>query len=87
MMSSALLIIKNYTGDVLNFGLAAKKAELAGHRVKIVVVGDDVSIGKKATEKVGRRGLAGVSMVHKIAGAAAADGFVNLCLVQSCRQS
>ncbi|KAK4033253.1 dihydroxyacetone kinase [Parachaetomium inaequale] len=67
-----LLITKNYTGDKLNFGLAAEQAKASGRVVRIVVVEDDVSI--RGNELVGRRGLAGTAFVHKIAGAAAAKG-------------
>ena len=66
------MIVKNYTGDMLHFGLAAEKAKAQGRKVEMVVVGDDVSIA--SNELVGRRGLAGTVLVHKIAGAAAAKG-------------
>lgn len=66
------MIVKNYTGDKLNFGLAAQKAKAQGIKVNAVFVGDDVSV--KGNELVGRRGLAGVVFVHKIAGALAAQG-------------
>lgn len=68
------MIVKNYTGDKLNFGLAAIKARALGLNVEIVMVGDDVSVANNPT--VGRRGLAGVVFVHKIAGALAAKGYV-----------
>lgn len=61
------MIVKNYTGDKLNFGLAAQKAKAEGIEVNVVFVGDDVSV--KGNDLVGRRGLAGVVFVHKIAGA------------------
>ncbi|KAL3703877.1 Dihydroxyacetone kinase 2 [Talaromyces marneffei ATCC 18224] len=67
-----LMIVKNYTGDKLNFGLAAIKARASGLNVEVVVVGDDVSVANNPT--VGRRGLAGVVFVHKVAGALAAKG-------------
>jgi dihydroxyacetone kinase len=68
-----LLIVKNYTGDRLNFGLAAEIARADGIAVEIVLVADDVALG--ATQERGeRRGLAGTVLVHKIAGAAAAAG-------------
>jgi dihydroxyacetone kinase len=66
------MIVKNYTGDKLNFGLAAQKAKLKGIQVNVVFVGDDVSV--KGNDRVERRGLAGVVFVHKIAGALAAKG-------------
>lgn len=68
------MIVKNYTGDKLNFGLAAIKARASGLNVEVVVVGDDVSVANNPT--VGRRGLAGVVFVHKVAGALAAKGYV-----------
>ncbi|KIJ20848.1 hypothetical protein PAXINDRAFT_174258 [Paxillus involutus ATCC 200175] len=73
-----IIIVKNYTGDVLNFGLA-KEQYSAIHpersdRVKFVVVGDDVAVGRAQGKIVGRRGLAGVCLVYKIAGALSARG-------------
>ena len=73
-LNRILLIIKNYTGDKLNFGLAAEQAKAQGRDVRVVFVEDDASI--KGNELVGRRGLAGCVFVHKIAGAAAAQGYV-----------
>ncbi|KFZ01152.1 hypothetical protein V501_10179 [Pseudogymnoascus sp. VKM F-4519 (FW-2642)] len=67
-----LMVVKNYTGDKLNFGLAAEKAKSEGLEVNAVFVGDDVSV--EGNELVGRRGLAGVAFVHKIAGAMASRG-------------
>ncbi|CAG8587280.1 5056_t:CDS:10 [Dentiscutata erythropus] len=67
-----LLIVKNYTGDCLNFGLAAERAKSEGIKVDMIIVGDDVSIGRNSA--VGRRGLAGTVLVHKAAGAVAAAG-------------
>ncbi|KAJ7439972.1 dihydroxyacetone kinase [Mycena latifolia] len=76
--AGTLILVKNYTGDVLNFGLAAERyaAEHAGKsdKVKFIVVGDDVAVGKTQGGMVGRRGLAGVVLVYKIAGALAAQG-------------
>jgi len=68
-----LLIVKNYTGDKLNFGLAAEIARTHGVPVEIVIVGDDVALGD-ANAAVGRRGIAGTIFVHKVAGAAAEAG-------------
>ncbi|OQS04323.1 dihydroxyacetone kinase [Thraustotheca clavata] len=66
-----LLIVKNYTGDRLNFGLAIEKAKSEGLKVDMVVIGDDCAIrGSKA----GSRGIAGTVFVHKFAGAMAAKG-------------
>ena len=69
----ALLIVKNYTGDRLNFGLAAEMARAEGVWVETVVVADDVALAG-TEETAGRRGLAGTVLIHKIAGAAAAAG-------------
>lgn len=69
-----LVTVMNYTGDVLNFGTAVEKARAAGVRVEMVVVGDDVGVGRAKAGKVGRRGIAGTVLVHKIAGALAARG-------------
>lgn len=68
-----LLIIKNYTGDRLNFKLAAETARAEGIAVESVIVADDVALAK-STENAGRRGIAGTILVQKIAGAAAAAG-------------
>jgi triose/dihydroxyacetone kinase / FAD-AMP lyase (cyclizing) len=67
-----LLIVKNYTGDRLNFGLAAELARTEGADVATVVVADDVALAAEAG--AGRRGLAGTVLVHKVAGAAAEAG-------------
>ncbi|PKA52205.1 Putative 3,4-dihydroxy-2-butanone kinase [Apostasia shenzhenica] len=68
-----LLIVKNYTNDRLNFGLAAEEAKSEGYNVEMVIVGDDCAITPPQVV-VGRRGLAGTILVHKVAGAAAAAG-------------
>ncbi len=68
-----LMVIKNYTGDVMNFEMAAEMAQMEGIQVKQVVVNDDVAVdGSLYT--VGRRGVAGTVFVHKIAGALAERG-------------
>lgn len=69
-----LVTVMNYTGDVLNFGMAVEKAKAAGLKVEMLVVGDDVGVGRIAAGKVGRRGIAGTVLVHKISGALAARG-------------
>ncbi|KAI6089461.1 dihydroxyacetone kinase [Hypoxylon rubiginosum] len=69
-----LVTVMNYTGDVLNFGMAVEKAKAAGLDVEMVVVGDDVGVGREKGGKVGRRGIAGTVLVHKVAGALAALG-------------
>lgn len=73
-----VIIVKNYTGDVLNFGLA-KEQYAAQHperpdRARFVIVGDDVAVTKSQGKIVGRRGLAGTILVYKIAGALAKRG-------------
>ncbi|GMA51442.1 dihydroxyacetone kinase subunit DhaK [Alicyclobacillus contaminans] len=68
-----LLVIKNYTGDVLNFEMAAELAEAEGIPVAKVIVNDDVAVDG-STYTVGRRGIAGTVFVHKVAGAAAEAG-------------
>lgn len=71
----SLIIVKNYTGDRLNFTLESERARFSsGLPVRMVSVADDVSIGRRKSQAVGRRGLAGVVLAHKIAGAAAAAG-------------
>jgi triose/dihydroxyacetone kinase / FAD-AMP lyase (cyclizing) len=69
----AVLIVKNYTGDRLNFGLAAELARNEGIPVEVVIVADDVSL-RTLTDRAHRRGIAGTVLVHKITGAAAARG-------------
>ena len=69
----ALLIIKNYTGDVMNFEMAADLAADEGITVEKVVVADDVAV-ENSTWTTGRRGIAGTIFVHKCAGAAAEEG-------------
>ncbi|OSQ36703.1 dihydroxyacetone kinase family protein [Thalassospira sp. MCCC 1A01428] len=71
--AGAVLVVKNYTGDRLNFGLAAELAQTEGIPVEIVVVADDVSLHQTVSEDR-RRGIAGTVLIHKIAGAAAAAG-------------
>jgi dihydroxyacetone kinase len=68
-----VLIVKNYTGDRLNFGLAAELARAEGIPVEVVIVADDVSL-RNQTARDRRRGIAGTVLVHKITGAAAARG-------------
>ncbi|MBQ9058568.1 MAG: dihydroxyacetone kinase subunit DhaK [Atopobiaceae bacterium] len=71
--AGVLMVIKNYTGDVMNFEMAADMARDEGIKVEQVVVADDVAVdGSLYT--VGRRGVAGTVFVHKIAGAKAETG-------------
>nr|WP_057928761.1 dihydroxyacetone kinase family protein [Burkholderia ambifaria] len=66
-------VVKNYTGDRLNFGLAAELARAEGIPVETVIVADDVSL-RGRVERGQRRGIAGTVLIHKLAGAAAARG-------------
>lgn len=68
-----LLVVKNYTGDVMNFEMAAEMAQMEGIQVETVVVSDDVAV-EDSLYTVGRRGVAGTIFVHKIAGAKAETG-------------
>jgi len=71
--AGVLHIVKNYTGDVLNFETAADLAEAEDIRVFSVIVDDDVAV-KDSTYTAGRRGVAGTVFVEKVAGAAAERG-------------
>lgn len=71
--AGVLMVVKNYTGDVMNFEMAAEMAEMEGIQVKHVVANDDVAV-KDSLYTVGRRGVAGTVFVHKIAGAKAEAG-------------
>ncbi|WOO83281.1 Dihydroxyacetone kinase 2 [Vanrija pseudolonga] len=66
-----LVIVKRYTGDVLHFGLAGESAD---DNVAFLIVGDDVAVGRKQGALVGRRGLAGTTLVYKVAGWLASEG-------------
>ncbi|KGI44214.1 dihydroxyacetone kinase subunit DhaK [Clostridium tetani] len=68
-----LLVIKNYSGDVMNFEMAKDMAEMEGIQVEAVVVNDDVAV-EDSTYTTGRRGIAGTIFIHKIAGAKAEKG-------------
>ncbi len=68
--AGCLLIVKNYTGDRLNFGLAAERARAFGLNVKMVIVDDDIAL----PDLPQARGVAGTLFVHKIAGALADQG-------------
>ena len=68
--AGCLLIVKNYTGDRLNFGLAAERARAFGLKVAMVIVDDDVAL----PDLPQARGVAGTLFVHKIAGAMAENG-------------
>lgn len=80
----ALLIIKNYSGDIMNFKNAAHLAGEDGIQVDYVKVDDDIAV-EDSLYTVGRRGVAGTVLVHKIAGAAAEAG-MSLEEVKACAQ-
>ncbi|SCJ71135.1 PTS-dependent dihydroxyacetone kinase%2C dihydroxyacetone-binding subunit dhaK [uncultured Clostridium sp.] len=71
--AGVLLVVKNYTGDVMNFDMAKEMAEMEGIKVDSVIVDDDVAV-ENSTWTIGRRGIAGTIFVHKLAGAKAETG-------------
>jgi len=71
--AGVLLVVKNYTGDVMNFDIARELADADGIRTEVVLVNDDVAV-QDSLYTTGRRGIAGTVFVHKIAGAAAEEG-------------
>ena len=68
--AGCLLVVKNYAGDRLNFGLAAEQARALGYRIETVIVSDDIAL----PEAKQPRGIAGTLFVHKVAGHAAESG-------------
>ena len=79
-----LAVVKNYTGDILNFEMAIDMAKDEGVNADYVVVNDDVAV-KDSLYTTGRRGVAGTIFVHKIAGARAEEG-ASLAEVKSCAE-
>jgi len=71
--AGVLMIIKNYSGDIMNFEMAQDMAEMDGIKVAKVITDDDVAV-QNSTWTIGRRGVAGTVFVHKIAGAKAETG-------------
>ena len=71
--AGVFMVIKNYTGDVMNFEMAKELAEEEGIQVDYIVVNDDIAV-EDSTWTAGRRGVAGTVFVHKILGAAAEQG-------------
>ena len=84
--AGVLVIVKNYTGDRLNFGLAAEMARSEGIPVELVIVDDDTALGS-AKQTAGRRGIAGTVLVHKLAGAAAEAGLSLADVAAAARQA
>lgn len=78
------LIIKNYSGDVMNFEMAKDMAEMDGIKVKSIVIDDDIAV-ENSLYTQGRRGVAGTVFMHKILGAAADQG-VNLDEIEELAQ-
>ena len=83
--AGVLAIVKNYTGDVLNFEMAIDMAKDEGVRAEYVIVNDDVAV-KDSLYTTGRRGVAGTVLVHKIAGARAEEG-ASLPEVKACAEN
>ncbi|WP_025732881.1 dihydroxyacetone kinase subunit DhaK [Carnimonas nigrificans] len=81
--AGCLLVVKNYTGDRLNFGLAAERCRAKGLNVEVVLVGDDVSLEGMQHP----RGLAGTVLIHKIAGFCAGQGASLASVAQCARDS
>ncbi|AKR39107.1 dihydroxyacetone kinase subunit DhaK [Bacillus cereus] len=71
--SGVLLIVKNYSGDIMNFEMAAEMAEAQGIPIATVIVNDDIAINN-SSHTMRRRGISGTIFVHKIAGAMAERG-------------
>ncbi|WP_058990494.1 dihydroxyacetone kinase subunit DhaK [Anaerococcus rubeinfantis] len=67
------MVVKNYTGDVMNFEMAKDMAEMEGIKVDYIIVNDDVAV-EDSTYTTGRRGIAGTVFVHKVLGAMAREG-------------
>ena len=82
--AGVLAIVKNYTGDVLNFEMAIDMAKEEGVHADYVIVNDDVAV-KDSLYTTGRRGVAGTIFVHKIAGACAEEG-ASLAEVKACAE-
>lgn len=83
--AGVLFIIKNYTGDVMNFEMAAELAQAEGVQVASVVIDDDVAV-KDSTYTAGRRGVGGTVFAEKICGAAAQAGQDLQAVAELCRQ-
>ncbi|MDN6195715.1 MAG: dihydroxyacetone kinase subunit DhaK [Atopostipes suicloacalis] len=71
--AGVFLVIKNYTGDVMNFEMAEDLADMEDIEVEHVVVDDDIAV-EDSSFTAGKRGVAGTVLVHKILGAAAEEG-------------
>ena len=72
-LAGTLLVVANYTGDRLNFGIALERAKSLGHKIRMVVVGEDCAV-ESSDKTAGRRGLVGIVNVIKVAGALSEQG-------------
>ncbi len=79
--AGVFLIIKNYSGDVMNFEMAKDMAELDGIKVSLIIVDDDIAV-ENSLYTQGKRGVAGTVLMHKILGAAA-DQKANLAEIEA----
>ena len=71
--AGVFMVVKNYSGDIMNFEMAQELAEMEGIEVASVVVDDDIAV-ENSLYTQGRRGVAGTIFVHKILGHAAREG-------------
>jgi len=83
--AGVLHIVKNYTGDIMNFELAAELAQAEGIEVAAVVIADDVAV-KDSLYTAGRRGVGGTVLAEKIVGAAAEEGQDLAAVTALCQQ-
>ncbi|KAJ5456839.1 hypothetical protein N7530_012113 [Penicillium desertorum] len=72
--NGVLILPMNYTGDVLNFGMATEKSRVAGVKTEFFAINDDVGVGRQKGGKVGRRGIGGGVLILKMVGALAEAG-------------
>ena len=85
-IKGVLVIVKNYTGDRLSFGLAVELGRAEGIQTEMVLVSDDCCVDM-AHSCTGPRGLAGTMLVHKVAGAAAAAGMPLASVAEAARSA
>mgnify|MGYP000779082108 FL=1 len=71
--AGVFMVVKNYSGDIMNFEMAQELAEMEGIEVASIVVDDDIAV-ENSLYTQGRRGVAGTIFVHKILGHAAREG-------------
>ncbi|KAF6033837.1 DAK [Bugula neritina] len=83
--AGTLVVVKNYTGDRVNFGLAIERAKALGLKCEMVVAAEDCAL-TSADRSAGRRGLCGSMLIDKVAGAMSEDGKCLEDIVSTCRQ-